>query len=37
MAIIDDMNANEPDDFYTAIFDGIAQELNYILYEKISE
>jgi len=37
IAIIDDMNANEPDDFYTEMFDGIAQELNYILYEKISE
>ena len=37
IAIIDDMNANEPDDFYTAMFDGIAQELNYILFEKISE
>lgn len=37
IAIIDDMNANEPDEFYTEMFDGIAQELNYILYEKISE
>jgi len=37
ITIIDDMNANEPDDFYTEMFDGIAQELNYILYEKISE
>lgn len=37
IAIIDDMNVNEPDDFYTAMLDGIAQELNYILYEKISE
>ena len=37
IAIIDDMNANEPDDFYTEMFNSIAQELNYILYEKISE
>ena len=37
IAIIDDMNANESDDFYTEMFDGIAQELDYILYEKISE
>lgn len=37
IAIIDDINANESDDFYTEMLNDVAEELNYILYEKISE
>lgn len=37
IAIIDDINANESDEFYTEMFNDVTKELNHILYEKISE